>query len=67
MQTHSIAILGVSGRLGRAILLESLLYDNFKLAGAVVRAGSDWDGIDLGQAPTLTVEVIATDPDLVLD
>ena len=76
MQTQSIAILGVSGRLGRAILLESLLYDNFKLSGAVVRAGSDWNGIDLGQAAgidpvgikaTVSIEEACETADIVID
>ena len=47
-QVIKIALLGVTGRLGRAIGRAALQAPDFALAGAVVRAGSPAEGEDIG-------------------
>ncbi|HEY0213828.1 MAG TPA: 4-hydroxy-tetrahydrodipicolinate reductase [Paenirhodobacter sp.] len=45
-----IVITGASGRMGQMLVRAVLASDKVRLAGAVVRAGHDWVGRDLGQA-----------------
>lgn len=50
MSLPGIVITGVSGRMGQMLAAEVLASDACTLAGAVVRAGHDWAGRDLGEA-----------------
>ena len=47
-QVVQVALLGVTGRLGRAIGKAVLQAPDFALSGAVVRAGSPSEGEDIG-------------------
>lgn len=60
---NTIALLGVSGRMGRALLQALPEYPEFKLAGASASAGSAWLGKDAGSILGLALEVrVTSDP-----
>lgn len=75
-QVIRVALLGVTGRLGRAIGRAVLQAPDFALTGAVVRAGSSSEGEDVGEwltgspcecIATVALEEAVRDADIVVD
>ena len=49
-ERSGIVVTGAAGRMGRSVIAEVVASPDARLAGAVVRAGHPWVGIDAGEA-----------------
>jgi len=58
-----MAVLGVSGRMGRALLVAMDEAGGIRLSGASASAGSRWVGLDAGTAASGAVRGVAVQPD----
>ena len=64
MTATRLAVLGISGRMGQAIIAQLRLFPDLALSGALASATSRWQGQDAGEAAGLPSQgaVVTSDP-----